>query len=57
MSSYLVRVAGCTVGTVTTNGTVVANERLDIDYRLVTFSTGEVRKMRYTQALAVVENN
>lgn len=55
MNSYLVRIGGCSVGTETTNGTITAIEKLSIDYYLVTFSTGESKRLRYNQAVSVVE--
>lgn len=56
-SSYMVKVGGCPVGTVTTLGTVVNVERLNIDYTAVTFSTGETKTFRYNQALVVTEGD
>lgn len=57
MNSYLVKVGGCPVGTVTTSGTITDVEKLNIDYYLVTFDTGETRRLRYNQTLSVVEGD
>lgn len=54
MSTYLVKVGGCPVGTETTLGTVVEVDKVNIDYYEVTFSTGETRRFRYNQTLSVV---
>lgn len=54
MNKQLVKIGGCPVGTVTTEGIVTAIEKLNIDYFRVTFDTGESRKVRYNQALVVV---
>ena len=54
-STYMVRIGGCQVGTVTTLGTIESMEQAGMDYYVVTFSTGEVRRFRYNQAVAVVE--
>ncbi len=53
--SYFVKVSGCPVGTETLSGTVTASEQVDMDHYRVTFSTGEVRTMRYNQTLSVVK--
>lgn len=55
MSSYLVKVQGCPVGTQTTLGTVIAVEQPNIDTYLVTFSTGETRRYRWNMTLNVLE--
>lgn len=55
-AAYMVRVGGCPVGTVTTSGTITAVEKVNIDHFSVTFDTGETRRMRYNQALVVVES-
>jgi hypothetical protein len=52
--TYLVLVGGCPVGTRTALGTVVEVDRVSIDYTLVTFDTGEVKRYRYNQALPVL---
>lgn len=53
-TTYLVKVGGCPVGTVTTLGTITATTALDINTREVTFASGETRTFRYNQALCVV---
>lgn len=54
MNTYLVRVGGCPVGTQTTLGTVTATERDGVEHYLVTFSTGETKRLRFAQALSVI---
>lgn len=52
--SYLVKIGGCPVGTITTRGTIVANEYDGHGAYVVRFSTGEVATFRYGQALSVL---
>lgn len=52
--TYMVRAGGCTVGTVTVHGVVVAVEKPNVDTFVLTFDDGSTRRLRYNQALAVV---
>ena len=54
MGSDMVRVGGCKVGQVTTDGTITALDKISMDFFSVTFDTGETRTMKYNQALVVV---
>lgn len=53
-ATYLVKVGGCPVGTITTRGTVVENEYDGTGTYTVRFSTGEVARFRFGQALSVL---
>ncbi len=49
-----VRVNGCPVGTITTEGTITATEAVTADRTRVTFDNGSTRTLGFRQALIVV---
>jgi hypothetical protein len=53
-SSYLVKVQGCPVGTVTTLGTITEVVKPNIDTYVVTFDNGQTVTRRWNQTLTVV---
>ena len=53
-STYLVKVQGCPVGTVTTLGTITEVAQLNMDTYVVTFDNGESVTRHWNQTLSVV---